>query len=275
MLWGLSGGGWMAGIIRNTDDPQRTELELLAENGLHACEWSSRALMEMEPARLEEIAGWLEELDIRAVIGIGLNYFAEDPADTQRSVERALEAIAKLSGPMRAPLCLTGAGPYHQWTREPSLQEQWDRLTEVLTPVAQVAYDAGCPVAVHNSNRAHYAAEYAGLCQRVPHLGMMWDVSNPFLVGEHPERAAMEIAPYVFGCHFKDHYAHPGCEPVTTRTTGAVPGEGDVPLRDIYQILMDATPNPDDLVMLFELDPVEGAEQADVLAKAAEFAHSL
>ena len=72
MHWGLTSGGWMQGLVpAHAKDDYRAQLEMLASYGLHATGWSGQRLLRMEQGRLEELAGWLEEFDVRVVLGVG------------------------------------------------------------------------------------------------------------------------------------------------------------------------------------------------------------
>ena len=274
MLWGMTSGGWMGGLVQGGPDRFRAELELLAENGLHACDWSARALMELEPGRRDELAGWLRDFDIYPALGIGYDYFSADPDHVKRGLDAVHQQLDTLAKPMRVRVCVTGLNrQYHRFTRKPSLAEQLDILSERLAPVALAAHKAGCPVGVHNTS--HYGADLAELCRRTPHLGMLFDTGNPFLIGEPPVLSAKALAPHTIGSHFKDHYVEPGFKPLCLQIRGAVPGEGDAGLREIYGIVTKGAPAPKKLVMLLEIDPVEGMDQQLALAKALEFVHSL
>ncbi len=275
MIWGLTSGGWMSGLYGGAADPQRAQLELLREFGLHATDWHARLLLEMEPGRREELAGLARDCDVRVGLGIGVRAFDEDPDAVKRSVDSALEAIETLSGMFRSPVCTGGVGPYSSFTREPTVEAQIDRLSEALGPVAVAAQRAGCPLGLHNSS--HYCSDLAELCRRTPGLGILFDTGNPFLVGERPLRAAEAAAPYVVGTHFKDHHVAPNkkASPLCVDIRGAVLGEGDACLREVYGVLCQKAAGLEEMTMLMEIDPVEGLTQREALTKAVEFIRSL
>jgi sugar phosphate isomerase/epimerase len=278
MIWGMTSAGWMGGLYGfydGTPDPLRGLLELLHESDLHATEWSSRDLMEMEPARREEMAALAQDYDVRICLGVGVRAFGGDEEALKRSTERSLEAIEVLAPMFRSPLCISGVGPYSSFTREPSVEEQIERLAEVLAPVAEAAHRAGCPLGLHNAG--HYCSDVAELCRRTPHLGILFDTGNPFLVGERPIRAAADAAPYTVGTHFKDHHVAPNkqARPLCVDIVGAALGEGDANLREIYGILRENTPGFDDLTMLMAIDPIAGLTEREALQKCVEFVRSL
>jgi hypothetical protein len=54
-----------------------------------------------------------------------------------------------------------------------------------------------------------------------------------------------------------------------------VVGEGDAGIEDIYQILCEKAPAPESLVMLLEIDPVEGLRRREALERSLRFVESL
>jgi sugar phosphate isomerase/epimerase len=275
VILGMTSGGWMGALYRSAPDPYKTQIELLAEHDLHATGWGSRELMAMEPARREEIAGWLEQHDIQVTLGIGYDYFTADEGEVQRGLDTIAEALQVLPRLMRSTVCTTGAPRHiHRFTREPSLPKQLDILTERLGPVAELAQKAGLKVAYHNVVR--YCSDIAEICRRVPNFGFVFDTGNCFLVGDRPAQAARDAAPYTFSMHFKDHYAMPSLQhPMGVHIRGAVPGQGDVGLREVWEIVKAGAPDPDRLVVEMEIDPVEGMDQREALEQAIAFMHSL
>lgn len=276
MIWGLMMGGWMRSALPRERDRYRAELEFLSSYDLHACQWGTSALLGMEPARREELAGWLEDFDVRAVLSFHFNYFAEDAAEVQRGIDEAIEAIETLAVLMRTPIITTAAGTCHRFVREPSLAEQMDRLEAALAPIAAAAHRAGCPLGIENHGD-YYCSDLAELCGRTPHLGIFLDTGNTYLIGERPLPAVEAAAPYTIGTHFKDHYVRPNkaARPLCFEMSGAVLGSGDVGMRAAYDTLVKEAPDPDKLVMVLEIDPVEGMGQAEVLRKSLDFVRTL
>ena len=68
----------------------------------------------------------------------------------------------------------------------------------------------------------------------------------------------------------------PGCHRSPyARTRGAVPGQGDASLREVWEIVKAGAPDLDRLVVEMEIDPVEGMEQREALEQAIAFMRSL
>ncbi len=279
MLWGLHAGGWMSGLTADAEDRYRAQIELLARYDLHATSWRASSLMGMEPPRREQIAGWAEEHDVHVSLGVGFDYFSGDEEETRRGMERAVEAVRALKDIMRTPVCTTGIPRnYHHYSRDCPVPEQIDILSKTMGPLAEACAEQGCPLVVHKVT--HYGRDLAELCERVPGLGILLDTANCFLIGEPPLMAARDCAPYTRATHFKDHYAFPNFKPLGLRVRGAVPGQGDCSLRETFDILMEHAPDPDNMVMELEIDPVhdendEPRDQREVLEEAVAFVRSL
>ncbi len=274
MLWGAMTAGWLRQCLDPDLDRYEGQLKFLSAQGLDLCDWSAFGLLDMEPGRREELAAMLRDHDMRAVLTVWPGWLSDDRDKLDRNIERCLEAIETLPQMMRTPIFTTGVGAYHRFLKEPSLQEQMDRLAEVMAPVAAAAKAAGSPLGIENHGD-YYCSDLAALCERVPGLGIFLDTGNTFLIGERPVPAVRDAAPYAVGTHFKDHYASPRFRPLGFEIRGAVPGEGDVGMREAYRILAENAPDPDNLAMIFELDPVEGMTPLEVLEKAVAFARSL
>jgi len=276
MLWGVMMGGWMGGLVRGAPDPYRRELEIAAAHGLQVCQWSARALMQMPPARREEIAGWLEDLDMRTALHFGFDYFSADPDEIRGGIDATIEAIEILARPMRTTIMTTAAGRVHRFMRSPDLTEQLDRLERALTPIAAAGHAAGLAVGIENHGD-YYCSDLVELCARVPHLGIFLDTGNPYLIGERPLPAAEAAAPFTIGTHFKDHYVRPNkqARPLCFEIRGAVVGAGDVGMREIYRVLLEHAPDPDGLTMVLEIDAVEGMNQEQALRESLRFVRSL
>ena len=274
MYWGAMMGGWLRTCLDPALDRYEAEVKFLSSQGLDLCDWSATALLDMEAGRREELAGMLREHDMRAVLTVWPGWLSDDRSALAKKVDRCLEAVETLPEMMRTPIFTTGVGSNHRFTREPSLEAQMDRLAEVMAPVAAAAAKAGCPLGIENHGD-YYCSDLAALCERTPGLGIFLDTGNTFLIGERPLPAVRDAAPYVVGTHFKDHYASPRFRPLGFEIRGAVPGEGDVGMREAYRIIVEHAPDPDNLAMILELDPVEGMTPQEVLTKALAFVRTL
>jgi sugar phosphate isomerase/epimerase len=157
---------------------------------------------------------------------------------------------------LRATLVTTSAGGIHRFVRQPALAHQLERLAEGVAPVTHVCRALQVPLGIENHGD-YYCSDLVALCQAVPGLGIFLDTGNTYLIGEAPLPAFRAAAPYVVGTHWKDHHVRPclDARPLHFEVAPAVLGEGDVPLRECYDLLLAHAPDPDALVMEIELIP--------------------
>jgi len=89
--------------------------------------------------------------------------------------------------------------------------------------------------------------------------------------------AIRAAASLTIGTHFKDHYVWPEKEtyPLRFEIGGAVLGEGDVGLREAYDILLAEAPDPSALVMLIEMIPPRPMSPEECWEKTHAFVRSL
>lgn len=272
MLWGMTSTGWVSGLFNDAPDPLRAQLALMAEFDLHVTEWPARRLLDMDPERRRGLAHLAEENDVCVGLGLHIPIYADAPAQLKAATELALGAIEELAPLFQSPVCIGGL-PYDSFTRSPSVEEQIDRASEALGPLAEAAAEAGCPLGLHNAG--HWCRHLAEVCRRTPGLGILLDTANPFFAAEQPFRAAQDAAPYVVGTHFKDRCGHPSARKLAFETSGAVIGRGDVDIPTVFGILKENAPNFENLPMLMEIDPVEGMEPREVLAQCVEYVKTL
>jgi sugar phosphate isomerase/epimerase len=170
----------------------------------------------------------------------------------------------------------TGAGNIHHLRKQPALAEQLERLAKVLPPIVQGCKDLRLPFGIENHGD-YYCSGLVDLCQMVPRLGIFLDAGNTYLIGEAPLPAFRAAALYVVGTHFKDHHMHPRLEarPLHFEVAESITGEGDVPLRECYQILLDAVPDSSALVMEIELIPPPGLDPVEAFERSLAFVRSL
>jgi sugar phosphate isomerase/epimerase len=151
-----------------------------------------------------------------------------------------------------------------------------ERLATVLPPLAEGCHRLGLPFGIENHGD-YYCSDLVGLCEQVPHLGIFLDTGNTYLIGEAPLPAFRAAAPYVVGAHFKDHHVRPcpDARPLHFEVAPAVLGEGDVGLRECYEILLREAPRPHDLVMEMELIPPQGMPPLEAFERSLAFVRSL
>jgi sugar phosphate isomerase/epimerase len=271
MLWGYAGvfpgefGCWDGDAVIN-------KLRFVAEHGFKSAHFSLREMK--EPARRDEIAQCVADLDLQLSVGVHAPFFDPDRDEVKRRCDAFLADLELHRDLLRVPIVTTGVGRYHRFMAEPTLAEQLDMLVEVFTPLAQALHDMGLPFGLENHGD-YYCSDLVELCERVPHMGIFLDTGNTYLIGEQSVSSCRLAAPYVIGTHFKDHYVHPDPRELKFVIQGAPLGHGDVNLRQIYMDMLELTPNMDKVVMQWEMIPPKDMDGFECLEKSWEFVRSL
>lgn len=277
MTWGYA-LIWTGQFLQRDPDPLMAKLKFLKHYGLTTTGIGVEELDRMTPAARDALRGTLTDLDLRLHLVVGANWLAPDRAAVRRETDILRSAIERYAPVIRCPLVTTGGGSAHRFTRSPSLKDQMDMLAEGLAPVAACCHDLGIPFGIENHGN-YYCSDLAGLCGRVPHLGIFLDTGNTYLIGEAPLPAFRIAAPFTVGTHFKDHVVAPRPEarPLHFEVGPSVIGEGDVPLREAYQLLLDHAPDPAGLVMEIEMIPpsFSGNDPVEALERSLAFVRSL
>ena len=155
--------------------------------------------------------------------------------------------IGKISMDVKRPHPVCGSA-FH-----PNVIPQLERIAHQAEAAAPVAQNAGVRICLENHTEA-FSDEVLWIINRVnhPYVGVCVDTNNSLMVGEDPLTAIRKLAPVSFTNHFSDHrivFDQYGC-----RITGVATGTGDVPMRQVYQIIK-ANPNMKRLNLEIEFDP--------------------
>lgn len=271
IVWGYAGifpgefGIWQGDVTLN-------RLQFMVKHGFSSTHID---LKELESAARREEIGQIvaqHNLELTPVFE-GFDYFADDIDQIKRHVEQFITNLEKYRELIQAPIATTCVGPYHRFMSEPSLEEQMERLIEILKPVAQACTSLGTPLGIENHGD-YYCSDLALLCQEVPHLGVFLDTGNTFLVGERPLEAAASVAPYTIGMHLKDHHVYPDPHHLTFVLKGASLGDGQAQLKEIYNLILEQS-HSEKLVIQWELIPPERMNPFESLERSWNFIRSL
>lgn len=279
MIWGYA-LVWPHQWFEGVSDPFLAKLHKLDEYGLKTMHASASELEAMEredPRRLDRILNFLCGKGLCLTLGLHADVYRDDDDAIRADVDRQLGLLMKWAPIVGSPIVHTGGGPCHRFTRNPSLEQQMERLHRFLGPAAEICWEIGSPLCIENHGD-YYVSDLVELCRATRFLHIFLDTGNTYLIGEKPLAAFEEAAPFVMGGHFKDHYVGP----VTDKAlhfglSGAVLGEGDVPLEECIHILACKSPYPHRVAMLIELIPpsFKGNDNIDAFEKSVSFALNL
>jgi len=277
MIWGYA-GVWLGQYLKLNGRPYQSlmpRLEFLAEWGLKCTDWSARDLAGMAAPDREAALAYIAGHDLSLSLWAGGGYFGE-AAEARRIADESLAAVRRYKEAVRAPIAVTGAGDIHRFVKKPPLDEQLGILAARLAPVAAGCREMGLELGIENHGD-YYVSDMVELCRRVPNLRLRLDTGNCYLIGEKTLPAIREGAPFSIGTHFKDHVVRPrpDARPLHFEVGGSVLGEGDVGLREAYDILLQHAPDPKSLVMAIELVPPDGMDPVEALRRSLAFVRSL
>lgn len=275
MIWGYA-LVWMKQYLELDPDPLYAKLKLLKKYDLKTTGIGIEQVEAMSDTERDTLGAFLEENDLHLTVRPHIDFFHDDLGEVQRQAETGAQLIEKHRTLTRTPLATVGAGGVHRFMRKPSLPHQIDRLAAVLPVLANACHAMDLPLGIENHGD-YYCSDLVELCQRVPHLGIFLDTGNTYLIGEAPMPAFEAAAPYVVGSHFKDHYVRPcpDARPLHFEVAPSVIGEGDVPLRECYALLLEKAPRPDRLVMEIELIPPSDIDPMESFERSVNFIRSL
>lgn len=275
MHWGYA-LVWPRAFLTRDADPLMAKLKFLAHYGLETTGIGLREVAAMSEAQRDDVGNFLAQHNLSLSVHLGLPYFDADRDLVRRHVDEALEQLSTSHSLLRTMLVTTGAGDIHRFHKQPPLPQQLEQLAEALMPVVAGCQGLGLPVGIENHGD-YYCSDLVDLCQMVPGLGIFLDTGNTYLIGEAPLPAIRAAAPYVVGTHFKDHHVRPRLDarPLHFEVAESVTGDGDVPLRECYQILLDTVPDPAALVMEIELIPPPNLDVVEAFERSLTFVRSL
>ena len=283
MIWGFAGpwyGEFTEKNGRHTKDENEQryiQLEFLQRYGFKCTGMPLKRFAALEEAERDKLAQYLADHDLCYSAGVGYKYLEADEDECKRQAEEHAALLQTCVPQLRSPICTTGPHAGHRFDREMPVEEKLERLSRALTPLAAACAEIGAPLGIEN-HCDYYVSDLVELCEMTPNLHIFLDTGNTYMIGEKPLPAFKEAAPYTIGSHFKDHMVcpRPNGRPMNFEVTGAALGDGDVPLRECYEVLQAGAPNPDTLVMEVEMiAPREGMTPIEAMERSVAFIKSL
>lgn len=270
-MWGYA-GVWHGDFGCWNGDETMNKLRFLSEHGF---ECGSIGLGELrDPERREQITRFVAEHDLKLEVNPHIKWLEADDDALKLQTDQFLDDLRRHAQALRTPIVTTCVGPYHRFMSDPPLEEQLQRLSQVLTPIALGCKELGIPFGIENHGD-YYCSDLVCLCRGTPHLGIFLDTGNTYLIGEKSVAACLEAAPYTIGAHFKDHMVAPRMKAgeLAFGIEGAALGEGHVGLAEVYRALLDRAPS--DLVLLWEMIPPRTMGGLECLERSWEFVRNL
>lgn len=275
MLWGYA-LIWPGSFLERDPNPLLAKLKFLVHHGLRTTGVDLAEVERLSDRDRAWLGQFVADHELSLTATVHLPYFDPEPDVARRAVDAVLARLDTHRALLGTRLVTTSGGSHHRFSAELPLPAQLDRLAAGLTPFAAGCHGFGLALGIENHGD-YYCCDLVELCGRVPHLGIFLDTGNTYLIGEAPLPAFEMAAPFVVGGHFKDQRVRPCPEarPLHFEVAPAVLGEGDVPLRACYRLLLERAPRPADLVMEIEFIPPGDRPMLLALEQSLAFVRSL
>lgn len=267
---------WYGPFMMLDENPLYAKLKFLHQYNLKSTHIGMDEISALNEAEQEVLGRFLEDHDLEVFPHIRIPHMGVSADEVKRAQESAITFLFKYKKIMRNRITHTGANAGHRFDRSAPVGAKMESLSRALAPVAVACEEMGIPLVIENHGD-FYVSEYIDLIKQTPHLYMFLDTGNTYLLGEKPLPAFELAAPYTLGTHFKDHRVSPQYEarPLHFEVAGSAIGEGDVPLRECYDLLMKHAPNPKNLVMVMEMICPDHLDPVDCIERSIRFVNSL
>ncbi len=274
MIWGYANGWWPQFLTRD-DDELYAKLKFLLAHDLQETGVPLSEVSERSDAERGRLGGFLAENDLHLTPSVWFDYLHADEDEARRKAEDIAGDLETCGPLLRAWSVMTKAGAGHRFDRNPPIEEKMERICRSIAPLAEVCHELGMPLMI-DTQGDFYSTDFVEMCRRVPHLYLHVDTANIFWAGERVRPAFERMAPHVIGTHWRDERVTIGNrKPRGVLLHNCVTGQGDVPLRELYEVLMEKAPDPDRLVMQLEMFGPREMDRLECLEQSLAFIRSL
>ena len=274
MLWGYANGWWPEFLTRD-EDPLYAKLKFLLAYDLKETGIPIEDVVAMDDADRDRLGAFLADNDLHLTPYVGFDYVNASAEEAARSTEGMVAALREHVAMLRAWAVFTKAGCTHRFDHAMPVEEKIDRLCARMAPIASACRELGAPLAINNQGE-FYISDFVEMCERTPHLYLFLDTANIFWAGERIHPAFETAAPHVIGTHWRDELITIGERtPRGVMLHNCVTGEGDVGLRECYDLLLQLAPDPGRLVMEIEMFPPAETDKTEALERSLAFVRSL
>lgn len=272
--WGFAGPWYWELQQMDPEHGLYAKLKFLAHYGFTSMGMGIGELNNMSPEELDKLGRFLEDNKLKLHPEMWAKFMELTPDEAKKKAEIFGENVRKYASFLKGSITTSGAGAGHRFDRTATVEQKLEKLSQGIAPFAAVCKELGKPMAIENHGD-YYCSDWVKLCQNTPDLYIFLDTGNTYLIGEAPVPAFEAAAPYTIGTHFKDHYVGPNPQILHFEIGGAPLGDGDVCLRECYDILMKHAPWPDKLYMEVEMVSPKDMNPLECMHKSIEFINNL
>jgi len=277
MIWGYS-LPWYGGFRQLGLDDNRimAGLKFNRKYGLKGFSVGLDEFADTAASDRDRILDYINKHDMHLFPAIGYRYVTASDDEARAEEERIVERLNRWIPEMRVPSVMTAGGKTgHRYDREIPLERRIELLSSRIAPLVATAQALDTPLGINNQGD-YFVSDLVAVCKATPGLGIYLDTSNVVWVGEKPIPAYEEAAPYTVGTHWRDEFIQPGqTKPQRLELTGAVLGEGDMPLRECFRLLNGKAPDTKRMVMQIEMIKPKDMDEFECLERSLAFVRSL
>ena len=194
----------------------------------------------------------MPSFDVSQATAVRTGWSGDTPFDI---AVRAME-LARAAGARVLSLVHGQPGRPNHYTKDPSINEQIDRIIGNLKTLLPIAEDMGLTLATEN-HMDYRCSEFARIHEGLgaTTLRHVFDFADSMAVNEDPLDGVHHVARYTVATHLRDMRA----QPISAIATGVfyhTPiGLGSVPIPAMLDVLQADAPEPDDLHHYVEVVP--------------------
>ncbi len=274
MLWGYA-NGWYPEFLTRDEDKLYAKLKFLLDHDLQETGVLLEEVAERSVRERDRLGAFLRDNDLHLTPTVWFDYLNADEGEARRQTEEIAAALRTCGPLMRAQSVMTYAGAGHRFDRNPPVEEKIERICRSIEPLAALCHELDMPLMI-DTQGDFYSTDFVHMCERVPHLYIHVDTANIFWACERIRPAFERMAPHVMGTHWRDERVSIGNrKPRGVLLHNCVTGQGDVPLRELYPVLLEEAPAPDRLVMQLEMFGPPEMEAEECLRQSLAFIRSM
>lgn len=186
---------------------------------------------DLSAERQRQMKSLLQEHGVEMIgLGASTRFSSPDAAERKANIEE-LRRYLQLANALGVPMVRTFGGNVAEGV---TLDQTIDWVAEGLIGAISTAEAQGVTIALETHDAFCRGAEVARVLAQVnsPHVAAIWDVHHPFRMGESIDETWGLIGPRVRHVHLKD-----GIRQADDNWQLVLMGEGEVPCRDVLQLL--------------------------------------
>ncbi|HEY63206.1 MAG TPA: sugar phosphate isomerase/epimerase [Caldilineae bacterium] len=190
---------------------------------------------EFTPIERRDVRHRFEDAGLQIVAITAYTRFAQVDPDALQGQVDTIKRYVDLAVDVGAPVIRTFGGQYPEDADREAL---FDTMADALRQAGEYAAQADVKIVLETHDAFSLGAVTGDVLNRVNHpaVGALWDIMHPFRFGESPQETCQHLQGRVYHTHLKDGHLRPEKGPGGHEL--CLPGDGDVPIKEIMQLLI-------------------------------------